>query len=159
MAGAKGRRWKCRSRPCSVCGKWFEPHPRVGKRQKTCGRASCKAELHQRARRRWREAHPDWDREDRLRRRVRKAEGEVSEAARQADPMRQMAWGDAREVVGLEVSVIVEEASQMLVRWTREVVSLQRLEIQGESRQMQGGGAREEMVAGRGVDLGSRAPP
>jgi hypothetical protein len=138
MAGAKGRRWRCRSKPCSVCGKWFEPHPRVGKRQKTCGRKSCQAELHQRARRSWRDAHPDWDREERIRRRIRKDDDEVPERARQADPMRQMAWMDAREVVGLEVAVIVEEASQMLLRWTREVVFFQPLEIRGESRQMQG---------------------
>jgi len=25
MAGVKGRRWKCRSKPCSVCRKGFEP--------------------------------------------------------------------------------------------------------------------------------------
>lgn len=159
MAGAKGRRWKCRSRPCSVCGKWFEPHPRVGKRQKTCGRESCQAELHQRARRRWRAAHPDWDRQERVRRRIRKADEEVSERARQADPMRQMAWEDAREVVGLEVSVIVEEASQMLVRWTREVVSFQPLEIKEESRQIQDGQPREEIGDSGDPGLDSRAPP
>ena len=159
MAGATGRRWKCRSRPCSVCGKWFEPHPRVGKRQKTCGGESCQAELHQRARRRWRAAHPDWDREERVRRRIRKSDEEVSERARQADPMRQMNWDDAREVVGLEVAVIVEEASQMLTEWTREVVSSQPLEIKEESRQIQNAQPREEIGDSGDPGLDSRAPP
>jgi hypothetical protein len=115
--------------------------------------------LHQRSRRRWRVAHPDWDRQERVRRRIRKGDDEVTERARQADPMRQMAWEDAREVVCLEVAVIVEEASQILIRWTREVVSFQPLEIREESRQIQSGRPREEIGASRGPVLDSRAPP
>ncbi len=36
------------SRPCSVCGKWFEPDARVGRRQRCCSRA-CGRERHRRS--------------------------------------------------------------------------------------------------------------
>lgn len=136
MAGAKGRRWKCRSKPCSICGKWFEPHPRVGKRQKTCGREACQRALHEKASKRWWSANPDYIREDRIRERIRRDAVEVSEKAIKEEPMRQMDWVEVREVVGLQVSVIIEEASQMLVNWTREAVSVQPSVIKEGSRQM-----------------------
>lgn len=134
MAGTKGRRWKCRSKPCCVCGRWFEPHPRVGARQKTCGRASCKAELHKLSCRRFRAAERDQDREARLRKQIRRAEGEVSERACSVDPLRQMDWIEVRDLVGPEVAVIIHESGQMLVKWTREVVAPQPPGNRGESR-------------------------
>lgn len=143
MAGAKGRRWKCRSRPCSVCRKWFEPHPRVGKRQKSCGSPECQRELQQRARRRWRQEHPDYDREERVRRRIRGVE--PPEAG--VDPVAQIDWQGTREVVGLQVGVAIEEVSQMTVSWAREVVRAQLLVPEGKSRQMPRRPTREEMAA------------
>ena len=145
MAGAKGRRWRCRSKPCSVCGRWFEPHPRVGKRQKTCGRESCQHELHQRLRRKWREEHPDYDQARRVRERIRPESPSI------AGPSSQIDWQAAREVVGVQVAVVIEEAGQMVLRGAREVVRAQLHVIKGESRQMPSSSAREEMAA--------RAPP
>jgi len=37
-----GERRKSTKRPCRICGKWFTPHPRLGTRQKTCGKESGK---------------------------------------------------------------------------------------------------------------------
>lgn len=142
MAGATGRHWKCRSKPCSVCRKWFEPHRRVGKRQKSCGSAECQRELHQRARRKWREDHPDYDREERVRQRIRAAE--PPEAG--VDPMAQIDWQATREVVGLQVAVVIEEASQMAVDWAREVVVAQVPAGKGKARQIPRKSAREEMA-------------
>lgn len=143
MAGAKGRRWKCRGRPCSICGKWFVPHPRVGKRQKTCGSSDCKRELHQRARRAWRREHPDYDREERVRRRVRK--GERAESG--VDPNAQIDWLATREVAGVQVAVVIEEVSQMTGSWVRELVGAQVAVRKGKARQMPSLSAREEMAA------------
>ena len=62
-----------RKRPCRVCRRWFWPHPRAGDRQHTCSRPDCQRERHRRACAAWRLRHPDYDREDRLRRRLREA--------------------------------------------------------------------------------------
>lgn len=43
---------------CSYCGKFYTPHPRLGKRQKTCGREACKKELKRQNQARWREQNP-----------------------------------------------------------------------------------------------------
>ena len=46
-------------KPCSVCGRWFFPDPRVGARQRTCG-AACSAARRRRVQAAWREGHPDY---------------------------------------------------------------------------------------------------
>lgn len=143
MAGALGRRWKCRSRPCSVCGTWFEPHPRVGRRQKSCGSSACQRELHQRACRDWRAEHPDYDREERLRRKVRPD----PDLPAVVEPPAQIDWKAAREAVGLQVAVLIEEVSQITTAWAREAVVVQALGIRGKFGQMRPQVAREEMGA------------
>jgi hypothetical protein len=110
-----------RKRPCRICRRWFRPDPRAGERQRTCGTTSCQAERRRRAVAAWRARHPDYDREDRLRRRLQSD----AEQARGVDPMSGVDWGAARNAVGLEVAVVIEETSRVLATWTRNAVSLQ----------------------------------
>ena len=118
-----------RKRPCRICRRWFRPHPRAGDRQRTCGTASCQAERRRRAVTAWRDRHPDYDREDRLRRRLQK-EGSVRAGV---DPMTSVDWQVARNAVGLEVAVVVEETSRVLATWARNAVALQGLGIASQS--------------------------
>lgn len=81
-------------RPCSICRRWFMPHPRAGKRQKVCGRDECQRERHRRACKAWHERERDAVREERLEKKLKEAGGggEVgavvsSEAARDAVPL------------------------------------------------------------------------
>jgi hypothetical protein len=41
-----GENRKSNKRPCRICRKWFTPHPRLGDRQKTCGKEACKRKWH-----------------------------------------------------------------------------------------------------------------
>jgi hypothetical protein len=109
-----------RKRPCRVCRRWFWPHPRAGDRQRTCSQSDCQRERHRRACAAWRRRHPDYDREDRLRRRLL-----VSARPAAPDPMRRVDWLAARDAVGLEVAVVIEEAGQVLHRWARDAVGAQ----------------------------------
>ncbi len=111
-----------RKRPCRICQQWFRPHPRAGDRQRTCSASSCQAERRRRAVAAWRRRHPDYDRDDRLRRRLQAAPG--TEAAG-ADPLAQLDWDAARNAVGLEVAVVVEETGRLLVTWARNAVPRQ----------------------------------
>jgi len=44
---------------CPYCKRSFRPHPRVGNRQKTCGKPSCKKTRKAEINRRWRRDNPD----------------------------------------------------------------------------------------------------
>jgi hypothetical protein len=112
-------------RPCRICCRWFRPHPRVGPRQKVCSSAACQRERHRRACRVWHRRNPDYDRESRFRRKLRCQQAEAGAAALAINPGRQLAWPAARDVVGLEVVVLVEEVLRLLVRWARDAVTAQ----------------------------------
>lgn len=137
-----------RKRPCSVCRRWFEPERRAGGRQRVCSAASCQAERHRRACERWREQHPEYDRERRLRERVRRDSGPGEPLAR--DPLTEVAWEAARDAVGLEVAVIVEETAKVLAAWARDAVHAQSMEIMKRLAKVVPAPARDAMVAGTG---------
>ena len=109
-----------RKRPCRICRRWFASHPRAGERQRTCSSPDCQRERHRRACASWRRRHPDYDREDRLRRRL-----QVPEKATAAAPLRRIDWSAARDAVGLQVAVVIEETGQVLQDWARDAVSAQ----------------------------------
>ena len=109
-----------RKRPCRICRKWFRPDARVGARQRTCGSAPCRQAWHRRSCRDWRRRNPDYDRDDRLRRRLQAQTQPV-----RGDPLAQLNWDAARDVIGLQVAVVVEETGQLLVSWAREEMALQ----------------------------------
>jgi hypothetical protein len=109
-----------RKRPCRICRRWFSPDPRAGDRQRACSSPDCQRERHRRACSTWRRHHPDYDREDRLRRRL-----QVPEKATAAAPLRGVDWSAARDAVGLQVAVVIEETGQVLQHWARDAVSAQ----------------------------------
>ena len=127
-----------RKRPCRICRRWFRPHPRAGNRQRTCCAASCQAERRRRSVAAWRLRHPDYDREDRLRRRL---QGEAP-APVGVDPMAGLDWQAARNAVGMEVAVVVEETGRMLATWARNAEALQVSGIPPESGRLASRSAR-----------------
>ena len=117
-----------------------------------CNGDECQRERHRRACAAWRERNPDYDREDRLRRRlVVEALEAPADGPAPADPMARLDWRVARDVVGLEVAVVVEEFGQVLVKWARDVVSPQMPASKGFSGQVAPSVARDGIAV--------RAPP
>ena len=51
----------CGIRYCCICGKRFEPHPRLGAQQRTCGGADCQKQRRRANTRTWRAQHPEGD--------------------------------------------------------------------------------------------------
>ena len=127
-----------RKRPCRICRRWFRPHPRAGDRQHTCSTERCQAERRRRAVAAWRARHPDYDREDRLRRQLHGG----PTPGREEDPLGRVPWPVARNAVGMEVAVVIEETGQVLVRWARNAVQRQGFGIPGESGGVGGRAAR-----------------
>ena len=49
-----------KKRPCCICRHWFRPDPRVGGRQRACGKAECRASLRQKSQASWRRRNPGY---------------------------------------------------------------------------------------------------
>lgn len=135
-----------RKRPCRICHKWFWPHPQVGRRQKVCSSPACQRERHRRACSAWHRCNPDYDRESRLQQKLCCRQPKANAAALAVNPGRQLAWPAARDVVGLEVAVLVEEVLRLLVRWARDAVTAQLHRDKAITSKHLGTSARDEMA-------------
>jgi hypothetical protein len=74
------------------------------------------------------------------------AQGEAA----QIDPLRQLDWERARDAVGLQVAVIIEESAQVLVDWARDAVRAHRRRITGEFGREVPAAARDAIVCAQG---------
>jgi hypothetical protein len=138
-----------RTRPCRICGRWFRVHPRVGQRQRVCSTPACQRERHRRACLAWHRRNPDYDREVRLQRRLRcPPPSETPSSSLRAAPMRQLDWSVARDVVGLEVAVVVEESAKVLCHWARDAVAAQTAASEKVSARHLPDPARDEIAKG-----------
>ena len=113
-----------RKRPCAICGKWFLPNKRAVKRQRVCSREECQRERHRRACERWHKNNPGYDRERRLREKIERRErprnGPMGVIG--IDPLGKINWEAARDVVGVEVCVVIEKTGEVLKDWARDAV-------------------------------------
>ena len=134
-----------RKRRCRVCGRWFLPHPRAGARQRTCSRPECQRERHRRACEDWHLRHPHYDREDRLRRRLRR-EAREGELTGSSAPLGQIDWQAARDAVGLQGAVLAEEMGEVLVAWTRDAVAAKPMENTEKSTKVSPQDPRDEIA-------------
>jgi hypothetical protein len=116
-----------------------------------CGRADCQRERHRRSCARWRSQNPDYDREERLRQKLQRAEPKEGVRGQLvADPVRvRIDLSAARDAVGLEVYVFVEETAKVLTDWARDAVVAQGLGMTTESAKVPRAGARDAMGARR----------
>jgi hypothetical protein len=131
-----------RKRPCRICRRWFVSHPRAGDRQHVCSAPDCQRERHRRACQRWRQREAVAERTHRLRQRLRvDRDGEPGAAAPQ------VSWDAVRDVVGLEVAVILEEISQLLAGLVRDAVRRQVHAPAMESPRISPGERRDDMVS------------
>jgi hypothetical protein len=64
------------------------------------------------------------------------------------DPLAEVAWDVARDAVGTEVAVIIEETGKVLADWTRDAVHAQAAEITRKLGRVLGGAARDEIAVG-----------
>ena len=113
-----------RKRPCGICGRWFLPNKRAGNRQRVCSREECQRERHRRACGRWHKNNPGYDRERRLREKLERRERPRNgpQGVIGIDPLCQVNWETARDVVGVEVCVVIEKTGEVLKDWARDVV-------------------------------------
>jgi hypothetical protein len=134
-----------RKRPCRICRRWFQPHPRAGDRQRVCGDEPCQRERNRRACATWRSENAEAEKEDRLRQRLR----EPTEAGPRA-AMAGLRLQVVRDAVGPEMAVIIEETGGVLGDWVRDAVGGQLFGMTMESGRDPRAGGRDGIAAGRG---------
>lgn len=88
-----------KKRPCAICRRWFEPDPRVGRRQKVCSSAACQKKRRRQKQAEWRASRPEYFTSRRIL--------ERSEAARAPEPLRVskrlsgLPWDIAQDELGV----------------------------------------------------------
>ncbi len=115
-------------RPCRVCKRWFKPDARLGDRQKTCGDAACKREWHRRKCAEWNEKNSEYAKANGLQRKIEAAKNQQPSSG---GPRDLLPLGYAKEVIEVQLVVIIEYLGQQLLRRLQEVIKRQVLVNKG----------------------------
>ena len=117
-------------RPCRVCKRWFKPEARLGDRQKTCGDAACKREWHRRKCAEWNEKNSEYAKTNALHRKIEAAK---NRPASPGGPRSLLPQRYAKEVIEVQLVVILEYLGQQLLRRLQEVIKRQAIVNKGQS--------------------------
>lgn len=109
-----------KKRPCQICRRWFEPHPRAGDRQRVCSEPECQHERHRRSDRAWHAENPDYERKRRLRKKLVVLDAEDEDTAE--DPLAAVDWAAAEAAIGPAHRVVTEHTARLLVDWMQDAV-------------------------------------
>ena len=111
-----------RKRPCSIWRRWFRPDPRVGLRQRTCGKPDCQAARRRKTQARWRTKNPDYAAGYRLQR--RNSQERVPESLRVPAPLNRLPWDIAKDEIGGKVADFLGVMGTLLVRSVKDQIRL-----------------------------------
>src|SRR5215471_8936517 len=109
-----------RKRPCSICRRWFRPYPRVGARQRACGKPDCQAARRKKTQARWRAKNPDYAAGYRLQR--RNSQERTPEALRVPAPLNRLPWDLAKDEIGGKATDFLGVMSALLVRSAKDQI-------------------------------------
>lgn len=138
-----GQKRRLRKRPCRICGKWFDPNPRLGERQKTCRATECQQRWHARKCAAWNLKNRSYFKEIYISRRLESFVGSSScstpspspasrtrgnSRPRRASPMH-LPQEVIQEVIGVKQLVIIEYIVRLLLRAVQEVIQSQPIDI------------------------------
>ena len=117
-------RSKPRKRPCSICGRWFAPAPKVAHCQKTCS-PECSRELTAKRQKKWRRGSQDYDQARRLHAKLKAAEqpGATVEIRPFTEPLARLPWPLMQTALGAKMAVIL--AFALLLQSERDQTALQ----------------------------------
>lgn len=101
-------------RPCSICRRWYRPNPRVGARQRTCGRAECQDGRRRKQQAKWRKRHKDYFAARRIL--ARGVQEQTPEPLRLPDPLSRLPWDIAQSEFGVQGADFLGVMGALLVR-------------------------------------------
>src|SRR5213593_2705980 len=107
-------------RPCCICRRWFRPDPRVGSRQRACGKPECQETRRVQTQRNWRESRPDYFTARRIRERGEQARS--PEPLRLPPPLNRLPWDIAQDQFGVEGTDFIGILSTVLLRAAQDQI-------------------------------------
>jgi hypothetical protein len=137
----------CNKRPCRICRKWFTPHPRLGDRQKTCGKETCKKKWHAKKCAEWNKKNRSYFQAIYLGSKLEssKAPSQSDSPPSSSTPEKigpisppsfrfapQLPRDVIQEVIKVQPLIIIEYIAQLLVRSFKEVIRVQPVDIQSK---------------------------
>jgi hypothetical protein len=111
---------EARKRPCTICRRWFRPDPRVGDRQRACGKQECQTARRQKTQANWRHRNPG----DAIAWRIdqRAAQPETPEPLRLPFPLNQLPWGLAKDQFGPQGTDFIGLMGALIVRTAKDQI-------------------------------------
>lgn len=114
-----GNQGYTKKRPCSICRRWFMPHPRLKERQKTCGDPFCKKEWHRRKCSEWNRANSDYFKANYLQ---KKLDSQATTTPVKSRLKTGLPLERVQEVIGIKHIVIIEYLAQLLVQRFQDLI-------------------------------------
>ena len=111
---------EARKKPCRICRRWFQPDPRVGERQRACGKLDCQAARRQKTQASWRSRNRDYAIAWRIDQRAARAE--PPEPLRLAAPLNQLPWNVAKDQFGIQGADFIGITSALIIRTAKDQI-------------------------------------
>src|SRR5580658_2605584 len=111
---------EARKRPCRICRRWFQPDPRVGSRQRACGKPECQSARRQKTQASWRGRNPGYAISWRLGQRA--AQTPPPGPLRLPAPLNQLPWDIAKIQFGLQGADFIGVMSALIVRTAKDQI-------------------------------------
>src|SRR5579862_705807 len=115
-----------RTKPCSTCRRWFTPDARIGKRQRTCGKAECQAGRRRKKQAAWRARNPDYFTARRLQ--EREGQEEWPAPLKMPAPLTRLPWDLAQSEFGVQRADFIAVMGKVLLRVAQSKLRAQMVE-------------------------------
>src|SRR5450631_3329606 len=109
---------EARKKPCCICRHWFRPDPRVGVRQRACGRTECRAVYRQKTQARWRRRNPGYAIAYRIDQRATQTEPPA--VLRVPAPLNQLPWEFAKDQFGVQGADFIGVMGALILRSAKD---------------------------------------
>src|SRR3954447_14534295 len=81
-------------RPCTICRQWFRPDPRIGSRQRACGKPECRKLRRRKTQASWRRRNPEYGAAYRIQQHALQTDP-VAEPLRMPVPLNRLPWSSS----------------------------------------------------------------
>src|SRR5580704_8399755 len=111
---------KVRKKPCRTCRRWFQPDPRVGDRQRACGKPECQTARRQKTQASWRKRNPDYAIAWRLDQRTTQTPS--PEPLHLPPPLEQLPWNFAKDQFSPQGADFLGVMSALILRAAKDQI-------------------------------------
>ena len=108
-----------RKKPCTICRRWFRPNPRIGNRQRACGKSECQTSRRRKTQASWRQRNPDYATAYRIQQRAARTDPS-SEPLRMPSPLNHLPWDLAKDQFGAQGADFIAVLGTLLLHTAKD---------------------------------------